>query len=56
MRRHLARLLTVLAVLAAAFATPGMASGKAHAADDWNPPAHLNQPLNEAWNHVESTR
>ena len=55
MRRHLARLLTVLAVLAAAFATPGMASGKAQAADEWNPPAHLVQPLNEVWNHVEST-
>ena len=63
MRRHLARLLTVLAVLAAALATPGMASGvtsgtasgTARAADEWNPPAHLAQPLNEVWNHVSST-
>lgn len=32
-----------------------MASGKARAADEWNPPAHLAQPLNEVWNHVEPT-
>lgn len=55
MRRHLARLITVLAVLAAVFATPGMANGKAQAADEWNPPANLVQPLNEVWRHVETT-
>ncbi|WP_030105449.1 hypothetical protein [Actinoalloteichus caeruleus] len=24
-------------------------------ADDWNPPAHLRQPLQEVWDHVEAT-
>ncbi|WP_228044589.1 hypothetical protein [Streptomyces ferrugineus] len=42
MRTRLARLGTVTAA-------------PAQAADQWNPPAHLVQPLDEVWNHVEST-
>ncbi|MFG2130959.1 hypothetical protein ACGFNV_24515 [Streptomyces sp. NPDC048751] len=63
MRRHLARLLTVLAVLAAllpasatfAASRAEAAASPAVAADDWNPPSNLTQPLNEVWNHVQST-
>ncbi|GAA2271285.1 hypothetical protein GCM10010145_54680 [Streptomyces ruber] len=70
MRKHLACLLTVLAALAAvigtvtpraeaAAVTPGAqtaaAARRAQAADQWNPPSHLVQPLNEVWHHVEST-
>ncbi|WP_405609113.1 hypothetical protein [Streptomyces sp. NBC_00076] len=64
MRRQLARLAAVLAALAVLLAAPGMAASAAsaapatsaaRAAEDWNPPANLVQPLNEVWNHVQST-
>ncbi|WP_327316528.1 hypothetical protein [Streptomyces sp. NBC_01235] len=54
--RSLARLLTVLAALAALlFHATGVAAPRAEAADEWNPPANLVQPLNEVWNHVSTT-
>ncbi|MGI5375169.1 hypothetical protein ACQEV2_13150 [Streptomyces sp. CA-251387] len=55
MRTRLARLGTALAALVAFVAAPAVTAGPAHAAAQWNPPAHLVQPLNEVWNHVEST-
>src|SRR6185295_16842785 len=50
-----ARLHTVLVALGALLASPISAASPAHAADDWNPPAHLVQPLNQVWNHVSTT-
>ncbi|MPY59544.1 hypothetical protein [Streptomyces spongiae] len=62
MRKHLARLLTVLSVFAALVMTAGTMSPRAEAAEPrpqaaaaWNPPANLVQPLDEVWRHVEST-
>jgi hypothetical protein len=55
MRRHLARLFTVLAALAALLHATGTAAPRAEAVDEWNPPANLVQPLNEVWNHVSTT-
>ncbi|MER6953663.1 hypothetical protein [Streptomyces sp. NPDC000618] len=54
--RHPARLLTVLAALAAfLFHSTGVAAPRAEAADEWNPPSNLVQPLNQVWNHVSTT-
>ncbi|MGW2885535.1 hypothetical protein ACWDDN_09300 [Streptomyces griseoruber] len=53
--RHLARLFTVLAALAALLHATGVAAPRAEAADEWNPPSTLVQPLNEVWNHVSAT-
>ncbi len=55
MRTQLARLVTVLAALVALVAAPGTTASAARAADEWNPPANLVEPLGEVWNHVEST-
>lgn len=55
MRRHLARLAAVFAAVAMLFVMPGTMTSPAQAADEWNPPSNLVQPLNEVWNHVEST-
>ncbi|MEX3100676.1 MULTISPECIES: hypothetical protein [unclassified Streptomyces] len=66
MRTLLARLAGLLAALALLTAAPGTNLSPAQAApaasvspalaaDQWTPPAHLVQPLNEVWNHVEST-
>ncbi|WP_416971075.1 hypothetical protein [Streptomyces sp. 4F14] len=62
MRTLLARLATFLAALALFAAAPGTnlslaqaAPAKTAAADQWTPPSNLVQPLNEVWNHVEST-
>ncbi|MFI1729015.1 hypothetical protein ACH40E_07215 [Streptomyces acidicola] len=62
MRKHLARLFTVLSVFAALVMLGGTmspraeaAEPRAQAADVWNPPANLVQPLDEVWRHVEST-
>jgi len=52
---YFARLLTVLVALGALLASPISAASPAQAADDWNPPAHLVQPLNQVWNHVSTT-
>ena len=43
------------AALAARPHAPGPAAPRAVAADEWNPPTNLVQPLNEVWNHVSST-
>ncbi|PWG13672.1 hypothetical protein DF268_10280 [Streptomyces sp. V2] len=59
----MAGLLAALALLTAAPGTnlspaqaaPAASVSPALAADQWTPPAHLVQPLNEVWNHVEST-
>jgi hypothetical protein len=60
MGRHLARLLTVLAVLASGPAsgmTSGPWSGTGTAADEWNPPAHLVRPqAGSATRITDSTR
>ncbi|RCV50082.1 hypothetical protein [Marinitenerispora sediminis] len=40
---------------ARAVAAPAAAPAKAPAAEDWNPPANLVQPLDQVWRHVEST-
>ncbi|MDQ0905829.1 hypothetical protein ACGFXB_31690 [Streptomyces canus] len=55
MRTRIARLVTVLAALLAVLAAPAVTATPAQAADTWNPPAGLVQPLGEVWNHVEST-
>src|SRR3954469_4781228 len=55
MRTRIARLVTVLAALLAVLAAPAVTAAPAQAADTWNPPAGLVQPLGEVWNHVEST-
>lgn len=55
MRTRIVRLVTVLAALLAVFATPAVTATPAQAADNWNPPANLVQPLDEVWRHVEST-
>lgn len=55
MHRHLARLVTVLAALVALVASPLASVSPAKAADVWNPPANLVQPLGEVWNHVSTT-
>ncbi|MDT0471176.1 hypothetical protein ACIQKE_08430 [Streptomyces griseoviridis] len=54
-RPRVARLLTVLAALVAFAGAAGSGAAPARAADDWNPPAALVQPLGEVWNHVQST-
>lgn len=57
-RRRIRTLIATAAVALAALGTtaftPASASGQA-AQQDWNPPAHLAQPLNEVWSHVEDT-
>lgn len=59
MRTRLARLGAVLAAVIALIAAPAVTAAPAQAAtqaaDQWNPPANLVQPLGEVWNHVEST-
>lgn len=55
MRRDLARLVTVLAALVAMVAAPPVTASPSQAAEEWNPPAKLVQPLGEVWSHVEST-
>ncbi|WP_128428230.1 hypothetical protein [Streptomyces cyaneus] len=55
MRTRLARLGAVLAAIIALVAGPAVTASPAQAADQWNPPATLVQPLGEVWNHVEST-
>ncbi|MET9965273.1 hypothetical protein ABZZ80_04940 [Streptomyces sp. NPDC006356] len=59
MRTRLARLGAVLAAVIALIAAPAVTAAPAQAAtqaaDQWNPPADLVQPLGEVWNHVEST-
>ena len=55
MRTRIVRLVTVLAALLAVLASPAVTATPAQAADNWNPPANLVQPLGEVWNHVEST-
>ncbi|WP_369175135.1 hypothetical protein AB5J49_14835 [Streptomyces sp. R28] len=59
MRTRLARLGAVLAAIIALVAAPAVTAAPAQAADQaadqWNPPANLVQPLNEVWNHVQST-
>ncbi|MFC7328872.1 hypothetical protein [Marinactinospora rubrisoli] len=41
--------------LAGAPVEPAAPAGPVVAAEDWNPPANLVQPLDEVWRHVEST-
>lgn len=55
MRTRFARLGAVLAAVIALIAAPAVTAAPAQAADQWNPPANLVQPLGEVWNHVEST-
>lgn len=55
MRTRLARLGAVIAAIVALIAAPAVTAAPAQAADQWNPPAGLVQPLGEVWNHVEST-
>lgn len=55
MRTPLARLGAVIAAIVALIAAPAVTAAPAQAADQWNPPAGLVQPLGEVWNHVEST-
>ncbi|WP_234341305.1 hypothetical protein [Streptomyces sp. NRRL S-646] len=43
-----------MAATAVPVALPATSAAPAQAADDWNPPANLVQPLGEVWNHVES--
>lgn len=52
MGKYLARLVTLLAVLVAA---AGAFAPRTEAAEEWDPPAELVQPLDEVWKHVEST-
>ena len=63
MRPRITRLgILLAALLAVLVATPATTSAAAPArtagateAAAWNPPADLVQPLDEVWNHVEST-
>ncbi|RKN39056.1 hypothetical protein D7294_22895 [Streptomyces hoynatensis] len=48
-------MLAVLLAVCTALAAPAVAQPVSPDADDWNPPAELVQPLNEVWQHVEST-
>lgn len=52
---RLSRLGVLLAALFALVVAPGVTAAPARAADQWNPPSGLVQPLGEVWNHVEST-
>ncbi|MGW7714712.1 hypothetical protein ACWGKK_10345 [Streptomyces chartreusis] len=55
MRTRLSRLGALLVALFALVVAPGVTAAPARAADQWNPPSGLVQPLGEVWNHVEST-